>query len=189
MSHWNSQLAIGIVVLTKQDLFKDHRNYILLHHLYNIITQKANISADPNATLIRVMGVQHCSYKHLSLLKNQSVNENDIEKHINLVKCYELFARDNLNHSIDKVRHMFKNIFEKVIDLYDILKGVEQLKNLINWSLDTGWENKTKSIALTCLCKGNQAPLLMNICPELPEKVISLLKDPTIGKINIVYFY
>ena len=130
---------------------------------------------DPKGNFNLVIGVQHCATKHLSLL-NQLKNEKieNVEEHINLVKCYEIFTRDHLNHNIDKVRHMFKNIFEKVIELYEVLKALDNLKIVMNWSLETGWENKTKAIALTCLCK-TSTPLLMNLCPQLPKKVCTII--------------
>ena len=59
---------------------------------------------------------------------------------------------------------------QKIIELYEVLKALDNLKIAMNWSLETGWENKTKAIALTCLCK-TSTPLLMNLCPQLPKKV------------------
>ena len=161
--------------MAKQDLFQlnSDSGKILLHHLFDSVLQNTKISGsgdDPKGNFNMVIGVQHCATKHLSLLKELKNEIGNVEEHVNLVKCYEIFARDHLNHNIDKVRHMFKNIFEKVIELYEKLKALNHLKNVMNWSLETGWENKTKAIALTCICKSS-TPLLMNLCPELPKKV------------------
>ena len=167
------------MILSKKELFDVHDNKLVLHHLYDLISRKIEAEDDPNLISVKVIGVQHCANKHLSLLKDE-VNYENVDKHLELVKAYEIFSRDNLNHGIDKIRHLFKGIFEKVIELYEILGSSKNLENLVNWVLQTSWENKAKSIALTCLCKGSQTPLILKLCPELPSKVINLLKDPTI---------
>ena len=101
----------------------------------------------------------------------------------NLLKKYEIYALTNLNFSMDRVRYNVKSVFDKLIELYNVLELETDLYQLIESILAMSWESKTKSVALTSIAKENMK-LLLKLSPDLPEKVSKLVLDPTIGKSN-----
>ena len=51
--------------------------------------------------------------------------------HGNLLKKYENYALTNLNFGIDRVRYNVKGVFDKVIELYNVMKLDKNLHQLI----------------------------------------------------------
>ena len=128
------------------------------------------------------LGILNCISRHLSLVKKCQGLDLDSEKHLDLLEKYQNYALTNLNFSIDRVRYNVKNVFDKLIELYNVLNLSKNLQDLIQDVLNMPWESKSKSIALTSIAKENMK-ILVQLDENLPTKVANLILDPTVESV------
>ena len=176
-SIWTCHLAQSVIIgANGEDLLED----MSIESLFDIIeSQSDNCS---NTAYTKSLSILQCISKHLSLVKKSGIDGKLKLDHGNLLKKYENYALTNLNFGIDRVRYNVKGVFDKVIELYNVMKLDKNLHQLIQTVLAMSWESKSKSRALTSIAKENMK-LLLELSPSLPQKVSELVLDPTIESI------
>ena len=165
-----------IIGANGKDLLED----MSIESLFDIIDVHGDNNS--NTAYTKSLAILQCISKHLSLVKKASEKNDLPTNQESLLKKYEIYALTNLNFSIDRVRYNVKGVFDKLIELYNVLELETNLHQLIESILAMSWESKTKSVALTSIAKENMK-LLLKLSPNLPEKVSKLVLDPTIESV------
>ena len=126
-SIWTCHLAQSVIIgANGEDLLED----LSIESLFDIIeSQSDNCS---NTAYTKSLSILQCISKHLSLVKKSGIIDEKLKlDHGNLLKKYENYALTNLNFGIDRVRYNVKGVFDKVIELYNVMKLDKNLHQLI----------------------------------------------------------